>query len=130
MPLSQIILGDRNQVDIDMINEKRFDSCGVCGSNVKDILNFKDFPFAGKFTKEKCEQPEFIADLSLGMCAKCNHMQVTTIANPEFLYTKGYTYRTSKSFLADSNQKVFLEFINGIYDKYILFKNYTCRKTT
>ena len=94
-----------------MIKGKRLDNCGICGSNVKELLTFPEFPFAGRFTKKVCEQPEYIADLSLGICNKCNHVQLITIVEPDFLYTEGYTYRTSKNFLADSNQKVFLEFI-------------------
>ena len=94
---------------------KRLDYCGICGSNVKELLTFPEFPFAGKFTKKVCDQPEYIADLSLGICNRCNHVQLITIVEPDFLYTQGYTYRTSKNFLADSNQEVFLEFIKGLY---------------
>lgn len=98
-----------------MIMGKKLDCCGVCGSNVEELLTFPEFPFAGRFAKEAREQPEYIADLSLGICNKCNHVQLITIAEPDFLYTKGYTYRTSRSFLVDSNQKVFLDFVKGIY---------------
>jgi len=98
-----------------MLIEKRFDCCGVCESTVIELLTFSEFPFAGRFTKEAYKQPEYITELSLGICNKCNHLQLLTIADPDVLYTKGYTYRTSKSFLADSNQKTFLNFIKEIF---------------
>lgn len=98
-----------------MIMGKRLDQCGICGGSVKELLTFPEFPFAGRFTKKIREQPKYIADLSLGMCNKCNHVQLITIIEPDFLYAKGYTYRTSKNFLTDSNQKVFLEFIKQIW---------------
>ena len=97
-----------------MIIDQIFHCCGVCGRFVKELLSFPEFPFAGKFTKEPHENPEHTAELSLGVCGKCNHIQLITIADPKFLYTEGYTYRTAKSFLSDSNQEIFLEFIKGI----------------
>ena len=58
---------------------KKFDCCGICGSYVVELLTFSEFPFAGRFTKEAREQPEYIADLSLGICNKCNHVQLITM---------------------------------------------------
>lgn len=58
----------------------------------------KNFPLTGIYIKKGEKLKNY--DNSFLLCNNCNHGQLQNQINPEYLYQKTYTHRTSQSPLA------------------------------
>ena len=77
---------------------KKLNNCRLCNSkNLSTVLELVPTPIADKYLKNKQNAlKEQIYELSLNMCNKCYHVQLSEIISYKVLY-KDYTYKSSLS---------------------------------
>jgi len=71
------------------------DRCSCCGSEVKDILKLGNQPLANNLLNNREDDYETY-ELTLNMCQKCFHTQLSIAVNPNLLF-KNYLYVSGTS---------------------------------
>ena len=80
----------------------------------------KNFPLTGIYIKKGEKLKNY--DNSFLLCNNCNHGQLQNQINPEYLYQKTYTHRTSQSPLAVNINNDFYQKLK----KFIKKKKFNC----
>lgn len=92
-------------------------NCNFCNSEkLEPIFKMPNFPLTGIYLNSKKENIKNYNNEFL-ICNHCNHGQLKKQINPNLLYDKTYTHRTSESKSASSSNDEFWQNINEITKK-------------
>jgi len=86
-------------------------NCLICGNEVESLIKLPNFPITGVFS-DKYDENFPVFDQELQFCKNCNHCQLKNIIEPDFLYSKQYSFLTSNSSNSMDSTINFIEFIN------------------
>ncbi|MBI3315547.1 MAG: hypothetical protein HYZ87_01045, partial [Candidatus Omnitrophica bacterium] len=92
-------------------------SCSVCrGGRLEKVLDLPEFPLTGIYVEKPCPDrfPDF--DQSLMLCPDCGHAQLSRVVDPDYLYVKTYSHRSSESPISIQGNDFFLGFLDRISD--------------
>ena len=97
---------------------KKLNNCKLCDSkNLSTVLELVPTPIADRYLKKKQNAlEEETYELSLNMCNKCGHVQLSEIISYKVLY-KDYTYKSS---LSNKLVKHFKSYANFMIEKFNL----------
>ncbi len=86
---------------------KSINFCNICNSkSLKSIFKMPKFPLTGIYLKSKNKKLRNF-DNEFLICSNCNHGQLRVQLNPNFLYDKSYTHRTTLSESASNSNEEF-----------------------
>lgn len=91
------------------------DSCSVCGNtDLPIVMDLPRFPITGVYVAKR--EPERFPnmDQALLFCRECSHAQLQYVIDPNYLYDKTYTHRSSASPIATSGNDFFIGFLNTV----------------
>ncbi len=71
--------------------------CLVCGTKVKEFMNFGKMPIANGFITEANYGKEEFFDLKVGYCPKCHMVQLTSLVEKEKMFNENYAFFSSTS---------------------------------
>ncbi|MBI3316121.1 MAG: methyltransferase domain-containing protein [Candidatus Omnitrophica bacterium] len=92
-------------------------SCSVCGGvSLEKVLSLPGFPLTGVYVEKPCSGrfPDF--DQELMLCRTCGHAQLSRVVDPDYLYVKTYSHRSSESLISIQGNDFFLGFLDRISD--------------
>tara|TARA_B100000073_G_scaffold346307_1_gene357410 strand:+ start:616 stop:1869 length:1254 start_codon:yes stop_codon:yes gene_type:complete len=70
-----------------MYSTKKALKCRACGSkDIKTILDLCDMPPGDKYAQSKNNVPTSLISSNIDICQRCNHIQMSGSADPEYIY--------------------------------------------
>jgi 2-polyprenyl-3-methyl-5-hydroxy-6-metoxy-1,4-benzoquinol methylase len=87
------------------------DRCPVCGTMCGAMIELPDLPITGLYSVTP--QPAITADQGFCYCVSCGHGFLRNVVDPQWLYQKTYTHRSSQSPIATSGNDFLLSFIRS-----------------
>ncbi len=94
------------------INKKEKSSCSVCfGHRLIQVLDLPKFPLTGIYVKKTCPGKYPSIDQALMLCVDCGHAQLLYVVDPDYVYLKTYSHRSSQSDIARQGNDFYFSFL-------------------
>lgn len=94
---------------------KRNAACCICdNARLKKVIDLPKLPLTGLYFHKKNERPVRPYDQGLLLCERCGHAQLEYSLDPNILYDRTYTHRTSESPIASKGNEFFVRFLESL----------------